>query len=630
MAEINTVIAEASQDLQTIEDFVNLPAGSVVNPRLLPSVDVGTLAGTRQAIFEAGGLPAEPFATKAEMQTDGASLADGQLAIVYNETANNGLYVKTAGIWKLGTYGNDYRLLNKLADIKDLTYSVLSNTALSSPIAKLVSSQGFKCYLIEVTMPSVIKISKSKSDRFVIGVFNEIPTNNSVGEIVFNDATATEAEVTTTRSTKAIVVGVTATNQSVSMQAKGGVLTSKAVVDLNSRLSSVEKVREIFKPNAELNKNQNFDVKSAIKAVDFWGLADDESVYLRTLYNYFLVSEGYVSSIGFNSSQNYHIAPAISKQLDYNKYASFPVSAPETGVKTYILYKNGDSSNPSLGSVTIDWDVVTTGTTRYINTENTAQLDSGAINDEKLSALSRDLSKQAPSVFSGKKIGAIGDSITWGFRPRNDIDGVTGEQMQSWLVLTANKLGMAYDNRGISGSTLGANSTAANSPMSRRFDILANDCDIVVVMGGTNDVRKSVPLGTIDDRTDSSYYGALHVICEGLINKYQVNQGLEIGKTKHIVLATPIKLLETGSALNQNLQMYAQAVRDVAAFYSLPVLDLNRHSNINPHILQTVQGTESGYIGVYNPYITDGTHPTQQGHEMMASYIAAFLKSIIA
>lgn len=104
MAEINNVIAEASQDLQTIEDFVNLPAGSDVRPRLLPSVNVGTLAGIRDAIFENGGLPATPFATKAKMETDGASLADGQLAQVYNETANNGLYVKQAGVWVKADY----------------------------------------------------------------------------------------------------------------------------------------------------------------------------------------------------------------------------------------------------------------------------------------------------------------------------------------------------------------------------------------------------------------------------------------------------------------------------------------------------------------------------------------------
>ncbi len=104
MAENTIDIAGASQDLQTIEDFVNLPAGSDVRPRLLPSVNVGTLAGTRDAIFRAGGLPAEPFATKALMTA--SILANGDYAMVTDDTVadNNGLYVKEGGAWVSSAY----------------------------------------------------------------------------------------------------------------------------------------------------------------------------------------------------------------------------------------------------------------------------------------------------------------------------------------------------------------------------------------------------------------------------------------------------------------------------------------------------------------------------------------------
>lgn len=99
MAEINNIIAEASKDLQTIEDFVNLPAGSDVRPRLLPSVNVGTLAGVRQAIFEAGGLPATPFKTKADMEA--SDLPDGSYAVATDDSIdkNNGIYRKDSGAW---------------------------------------------------------------------------------------------------------------------------------------------------------------------------------------------------------------------------------------------------------------------------------------------------------------------------------------------------------------------------------------------------------------------------------------------------------------------------------------------------------------------------------------------------
>lgn len=141
MAEINTVIAEASQDLQTIEDFVNLPADSEVYPRLLPSVNVGTLAGARQAIFEAGGLPAKPFATKALMTA--SALVDGDYAQVTDDTVNNGLYLKTAGAWVKSAYSpinKDYTDNNPLFKPKILTGSDNLNAIYESGIYQKASS----------------------------------------------------------------------------------------------------------------------------------------------------------------------------------------------------------------------------------------------------------------------------------------------------------------------------------------------------------------------------------------------------------------------------------------------------------------------------------------------------------
>lgn len=97
-------VTNGSKDLQTIEDFVNLPEGSQVKPRLLPSVDVGTLAGIRGAIFKAGGLPATPFRTKALMSA--SSLANDKYAMVTDDAVaeNNGVYVKGGGVWSKTKY----------------------------------------------------------------------------------------------------------------------------------------------------------------------------------------------------------------------------------------------------------------------------------------------------------------------------------------------------------------------------------------------------------------------------------------------------------------------------------------------------------------------------------------------
>lgn len=60
-----------------------------------------------KTMFQNGALPAEPFATKAKMITDGTSLADDSYAMVTDDKLvvddvvgkNNGLYIKKAGTW---------------------------------------------------------------------------------------------------------------------------------------------------------------------------------------------------------------------------------------------------------------------------------------------------------------------------------------------------------------------------------------------------------------------------------------------------------------------------------------------------------------------------------------------------
>lgn len=123
MDSIQTIIENASLDLKTIEDFVNLPEGSDVYPRLLPSVDVGTLSGVRQAVFEAGGLPAVPFLTKSLMTA--STLLDGKYALVTNDVeSNNGYYEKISGSWVKvkwqPTVGNE-KLLTSTKNLFDPT-----------------------------------------------------------------------------------------------------------------------------------------------------------------------------------------------------------------------------------------------------------------------------------------------------------------------------------------------------------------------------------------------------------------------------------------------------------------------------------------------------------------------------
>lgn len=237
--------------------------------------------------------------------------------------------------------------------------------------------------------------------------------------------------------------------------------------------------------------------------------------------------------------------------------------------------------------------------------------------------------------FKGLLYCALGDSITYGYIPRN-YTGWPG-QLDSYAKLAAQKLEMVFDNQGISGSTLAISnpdSPSTRNPMVLRYTNCPNTADVISVMGGTNDIRNNVPLGTMSDRVGTTYYGALHLILGGLYQKYLIDQGVAVGKHKKIFICTPPKLLassgnvEGGTGTLVDMSLWCDAIKEVAAYYSIPVLDFQNLSGINPHLNQTIHGTDDGYTAWYNPYITDGTHPTQEGAEMMADVLVGFLKTL--
>ena len=114
-------LKDASLDVKSLEEAVNGDENVVVTTRLgetYPSVK-----GSIKKVFENGGLPAEPFATKALMTA--SALVDGDFAMVTDDMVNNGLYVKTAGAWVKSTY--DVVAMTKSAvdeSLFDLTPSV--------------------------------------------------------------------------------------------------------------------------------------------------------------------------------------------------------------------------------------------------------------------------------------------------------------------------------------------------------------------------------------------------------------------------------------------------------------------------------------------------------------------------
>ena len=153
--------------IQALQQFMTNPAATNVT---VPDYgNIPSLQGYISTMFENGGLPATPFATKALMTA--SALVDGDYAAVtHDDTANNGLYVKTAGSW----VKSGYDLLTQAKQYAD-----------SNPLFK----------------PQQLPISGTDADSLENGVF--IIETSAVADTVLNLPTASSSKIGTLFSYRA-------------------------------------------------------------------------------------------------------------------------------------------------------------------------------------------------------------------------------------------------------------------------------------------------------------------------------------------------------------------------------------------------------------------------------------------
>ena len=209
--------------------------------------------------------------------------------------------------------------------------------------------------------------------------------------------------------------------------------------------------------------------------------------------------------------------------------------------------------------------------------------------------------------IKGIKINFLGDSITEGC-------GVTPETVYH-AVLSKNE-GCLSRNYGVGGSCFAreiSEEEAAGWPPCYfdRIDSMDPDADLIIVFGGVNDYgHGSAPIGNKDDRTPYTFYGACHCIINALLDKYP---GKQIVFMTHVhYQAEALK-----NRHDQIFKRYVNIIREVCYDYAIPVCDIYANSGIIP-ALESQRPI----------YIPDGVHPNALGHEVIASRLAGFLRSI--
>lgn len=215
--------------------------------------------------------------------------------------------------------------------------------------------------------------------------------------------------------------------------------------------------------------------------------------------------------------------------------------------------------------------------------------------------------------LENKIVAFLGDSITYGYGLEKTEDRFSD--------LIAARCHCKCLNYGISGTRIAhqPGEPSDTGYFVARAEDMNQSADVIAVFGGVNDYGSgTAPMGTMADRTPDTFYGALHCLFITLNKRY-------LGK--HLVMFTPLHCLGEESAYGYSespkstpaygLKRYVEIMREVAEYYSIPVLDLYRTSGITPAI-----------SAVQEYYMPDGRHPNECGHRRLAEQMIHFLESI--
>lgn len=213
-----------------------------------------------------------------------------------------------------------------------------------------------------------------------------------------------------------------------------------------------------------------------------------------------------------------------------------------------------------------------------------------------------------------KTIAFLGDSITFGY--------ALSDKGKKYSTLLSERMGLTEENYGITGTLVakaGLNISDGKDFVSRMT--LIDNADVAVIFGGTNDYFWSDK--TISGEDNDCYFDhALDTICQHI-------KEARDGKITLFVTPYPhngIGNYEGGAkwndsnrhdtnALNFNghkLEDYVSTIEKVATKHGIPCLNLHKDFEFD-----------------WREHTTDGCHPNEKGHELLAAAIFEKLNSLV-
>ncbi len=220
------------------------------------------------------------------------------------------------------------------------------------------------------------------------------------------------------------------------------------------------------------------------------------------------------------------------------------------------------------------------------------------------------------SKWKGKRIGFLGNSIT-----------EYGEYVRAYQKLTD----CEALNYGVSATHMAMIDASTSNAFERRCMQMAKDLDMIIVFGGTNDFGHSntADFGSFSDGAKTgcyTFYAGLHRLFKNLFRFYRgkpivimtpIHHGTEIDTPEYTIASdgtiTEGKNPKTGKTFRE----YVDAIKEVAAYYSFPVLDAYLYSGLSP----MAEGNS-------RLYFKDGLHLNDNGGERLAKWMYPQLEMI--
>ena len=205
------------------------------------------------------------------------------------------------------------------------------------------------------------------------------------------------------------------------------------------------------------------------------------------------------------------------------------------------------------------------------------------------------------------KIHFLGDSITEGFYAETKQTSYVGRFQTQYP-------NAVIRNYGVGGSCISDTCVWGVEDMRARARRMEPDADLIVVFGGTNDFHCMTPLGTPEERTADTFFGAYNLLLDDLFERYP---------DARIVLCTILPRFDEtwperdGRVRVAPLSDYVAIIKQIGQIRDLPVVDLF-----------TLEDLREPISGEKSPLTKDGLHPLDAGHAMIFDRIHQALLSL--